>query len=230
MTSLGKLVFGDIHQRYIKDSSRRALTQDDLSAECTDSLSLAYENLLYMPLDIIERHSIAINTLDISYNKFSRNLQFLLEFDHLTSLNLDHNIIDEHTVFPYMPQLELLWLNHNGIDNLYPFIKNLHKSLPNLKYLCLMGNNAAPSYLNDGSTYDYLQYRLFVISWFPRLVHLDDSKVTADQQLEARRLFKRPLFEDFLQHTTVPECVKHLHNRITNTFWSFDKQRRNFIV
>ncbi|XP_014475634.1 PREDICTED: leucine-rich repeat-containing protein C10orf11-like isoform X2 [Dinoponera quadriceps] len=223
MTSLGKLVFGDIHQRYIKDSSKRSLTQDDLSAEYTDSLSLAYENLLYMPLDIIERHSITINTLDISYNKFSRNLQFLLEFDHLTSLNLDHNIIDEYTVFPYMPQLELLWLNHNGIDNLYPFIKNLHKSLPNLKYLCLMGNNAAPSYLNDRTSYDHLQYRLFVISWFPRLVHLDDSRVTADQRKEAGRLFKRPLFEDLV-------CVKYLHNRLTNTFWSFDKQKKNFIV
>lgn len=88
-----------------------------------------------------------------------RNLQFLLEFDHLTSLNLDHNIVDEHTVFPYMPQLELLWLNHNGIDNLYPFIKNLHKSLPNLKYLCLMGNNVTSSYLNDGTSYEHLKYR-----------------------------------------------------------------------
>lgn len=72
MTSLGKLVFGDIHQRYIKDSSKRSLTQDDLSVEYTDSLSLAYENLFYMPLDIVERHSITVNTLDISYNKFSR--------------------------------------------------------------------------------------------------------------------------------------------------------------
>ncbi|EFN86677.1 leucine-rich melanocyte differentiation-associated protein isoform X2 [Harpegnathos saltator] len=230
MTSLGKLVFGDIHQRYIKDSSRRSLTQDDLSAEYTDSLSLAYENLLYMPMDIIETYGVTIDTLDISYNKFSRNLQFLLEFDHLTSLNLDHNIIDEHTVFPYMPQLELLWLNHNGINTLYPFIKNLCKSLPNLRYLCLMGNNAAPSYLNDGTSYDHLQYRLFVISWFPMLVHLDDSKVTADQRREARKLFKRPLFEDLLQHTIVPECVKHLHNRITNTLWGFDKRRKNLIV
>lgn len=72
MTSLGKLVFGDIHQRYMKDLSKRSLTQDDLSAEYADSLSLAYENLLYMPLNIIERHSVTINTLDISYNKFSR--------------------------------------------------------------------------------------------------------------------------------------------------------------
>lgn len=58
-----------------------------------------------------------------------------------------------------MPNLELLWLNHNYIKNLHPFIKNLHKSIPNLKYLCLMGNEAAPSYLNGGSFFEYLQYR-----------------------------------------------------------------------
>lgn len=72
MTSLGKLVFGDIHERYMKDFSKKSLTQDDSSVEHADSLSLAYENLLYMPLDIIERHGITVNTLDVSYNKFSR--------------------------------------------------------------------------------------------------------------------------------------------------------------
>ena len=88
-----------------------------------------------------------------------RNLQFLAEFENLTSLNLDHNNIDDHTVFPHMPKLQLLWLNHNNIEELYPFIKNLHESVPNLRYLCLMGNKAAPSYLNGGTFYDYLQYR-----------------------------------------------------------------------
>lgn len=88
-----------------------------------------------------------------------RNLQFLAEFENLTSLNLDHNDIDDHTVFPHMPKLQLLWLNHNNIEELYPFIKNLYESMPNLRYLCLMGNKAAPSYLNGGSFYDYLQYR-----------------------------------------------------------------------
>lgn len=90
---------------------------------------------------------------------YFRNLQFLSEFDNLRSINLDHNKVDDITVFPNMPNLELLWLNHNSIKNLYPFIKNLHRSMPNLKYLCLMGNEAAPSYLNGGDFYDYLRYR-----------------------------------------------------------------------
>ena len=87
-------------------------------------------------------------------------MHFLSEFENLTSLNLDHNSIDAFTVFPYMPNLRLLWLNHNNVDDLFPFLKNLHDSLPNLRYLCLMGNKAAPSYLNGGTFYDYLQYRL----------------------------------------------------------------------
>ncbi|CAK9823772.1 Leucine-rich melanocyte differentiation-associated protein [Anthophora retusa] len=154
MTSLGKLIFVDIHCRHPK-----SLSSDKPSVDVVDSLSLAFENLFYMPFDIIENYGNTLRTLDISHNKFSRNLQFLAEFENLTSLNLDHNDIDDHTVFPYMPKLQLLWLNHNSVEELYPFIKNLYESVPNLRYLCLMGNKAAPSYLNGGTFYDYLQYR-----------------------------------------------------------------------
>ena len=136
-----------------------------------------------------------------------------------------------------MPKLQLLWLNNNNITELYPFVKNLYDSVPNLRYLCLMGNKAAPSYLNGGTFYDYLQYRLvyffllrvplcyirfirrlFVISWFPRLIHLDDREVTQEQRLEAKRLFKRPLLETFAENAPLPECLKLIHNKITNFF------------
>lgn len=90
---------------------------------------------------------------------FFRRLQFLGEFENLTSLIMDHNNVDSHTILPVMPKLKLLWLNHNCIKDLFPFIKNLYSSVPNLRYLSLMGNKAAPSYLNGGSFYDYLQYR-----------------------------------------------------------------------
>lgn len=207
-----------------------------------------------------------------------RNLQFLAEFENLTSLNLDHNNIDDHTVFPHMPKLQLLWLNHNNIEELYPFIKNLYESLPNLRYLCLMGNKAAPSYLNGGTFYDYLQYRyehkkqleihncfnnninnnhirwihadyiyftvinifikkrLYVISWFPHLVHLDDRAVTPEQRQEAKRLFKRPLLENLTENAPLPECIKHLHNKIANIFskptlpYKLKPRGTNFVV
>lgn len=171
----------------------------------------------------------------------NRNLQFLAEFDNITSLNLDHNNIDTFTIFPPMPRLQLLWLNHNKIDDLYPFVKNLNASVPNLRYLCMMGNKATPSYLNGGSFYEYLQSRLldeyegfysrlcvltsyfkrsrlFVISWFPQLIHLDDRVVTPEQRSEAKRLFKRPLLDQIAGNTQVPECIKHLHNKMSNIF------------
>lgn len=213
MTSLGRLIFVDLHCRHPK-----SLSSDKSSVDNIDSLSLAFENLFYMPFDIIENYSNTLHTLDISHNKFTRNLQFLSEFENLTSLNLDHNNIDDHTVFPHMPKLQLLWLNHNNIEELYPFIKNLYESVPNLRYLCLMGNKAAPSYLNGGTFYDYLQYRLYVISWFPHLVHLDDRTVTPEQRQEAKRLFKRPLLENLTEYAPLPECIKQLHNKIANIF------------
>ncbi|XP_014616368.1 leucine-rich melanocyte differentiation-associated protein-like [Polistes fuscatus] len=214
MTSLGKLIFIDIHSRNPKISF-----SNDLQANHVESLSFAFQNLFHMPFDIIENYGNTIHTLDISNNKFCRNLHFLSEFENLTSLNLDYNNIDDFTVFPYMPKLQLLWINHNKIDQLYPFIKNLYESMPNLKYLSLMGNKAAPSYLNGGTFYDYLQYRLFIISWFPHLVHLDDRTITFEQCQEAKRLFKRPFLESLSENAPLPECLKYLHKKLANMFF-----------
>jgi len=50
-----------------------------------------------------------------------------------------------------------------------------------------------------------------VLSWFPHLVHLDDRTVTEQQLLQAKKLFRRSLLEDFV---AVPECIKDLHNKI----------------
>lgn len=50
-----------------------------------------------------------------------------------------------------------------------------------------------------------------MLSWFPHLVHLDDRTVNDEQLLEAKRLFKRPLFENTIE---LPECIKDLHNKI----------------
>ncbi|XP_020292911.1 uncharacterized protein LOC109859151 isoform X2 [Pseudomyrmex gracilis] len=205
MTCLGTLVFADKH-------SRQSLSMSDSTkTQVVNSLSLAYEDLFTIPHNILQDFGTAIYHLDISHNMFSRNLQFLSEFDNLRSLNMDHNMIDDTTVFPHMPNLELLWLNHNQIANLYPFVKNLQRSIPNLKYLCLMGNKAAPSYLNGGTFYDYINYRLFVLSWFPYLVHLDDRTVTEEQRLEAKRLYKRPIYEDLIP---LPKCIKDLSDKI----------------
>lgn len=68
MTSLGRLIFVDIHCRHPK-----SLSSDKPSV---DSLSLAFENLFYMPFDIIENYGNTLHTLDISHNKFNRYVLF----------------------------------------------------------------------------------------------------------------------------------------------------------
>ncbi|XP_030029969.2 leucine-rich melanocyte differentiation-associated protein isoform X1 [Manduca sexta] len=164
------------------------------NVEDSGKLTLAYERLYEVPRTIVERFSDHIKYIDLSHNKIT-NLDALVHFKHLTSLIADHNPITENCVLPPLPKLELLWLNHCKISSLYPWVGKLKDSCPNLQYLCLMGNPAAPSYFNGGTFYEYLQYRLFVISQFPSLNHLDDRKVTDDQRAEAHRLYKRPFLE-----------------------------------
>lgn len=71
MTSLGRLIFVDLHCRH-----SNSLSSDKPSVDVVDSLSLAFENLFYMPFDIIENYSNTLHTLDISHNKFSRYVLF----------------------------------------------------------------------------------------------------------------------------------------------------------
>lgn len=73
MTSLGKLIFADINSRHTSRSSSDDC-DSSLSTNYSDdrSISLAFENLFFMPYDIIEKYDLLISTLDISHNKFSR--------------------------------------------------------------------------------------------------------------------------------------------------------------
>jgi hypothetical protein len=154
--------------------------------------------------------SLADNSVKLHLFIFS-DLQFLEEFKNLTSVILDHNKIPSEVEFPMMPNVTLLWLNYNNIQNLYPFIRNLRAAFPMLKQLSLMGNPVAPPCRED-TFYDYLQYRLFVISWLQNLEHLDDRSVTQDEREEALRLYKRPLLER-MQSISLP---KLFHNTFSS--------------
>lgn len=176
----------------------------ELFVSCVDEeeentkLTLAYGKLYEIPRSLVETYADNVKYLDISHNMIT-NLDALVFFNNLTSLIADNNPITENCILPPLPKLQLLWMNHCKITSLYPWVGKLRESCSDLKYLCLMGNPAAPSLLNGGTFYEYLQYRLFVISQFPSLNHLDDRKVTEDQRIEAQRLYKRPFFERFLK-------------------------------
>ncbi|XP_037867480.1 leucine-rich melanocyte differentiation-associated protein isoform X2 [Bombyx mori] len=204
--------------------------------EDSTKLTLAYEWLYEVPRTIVDKFSNHIKYLDISHNKIT-NLDPLVHFFHLSSLIADHNPITENCALPPLPKLELLWLNHCKIASLYPWVGKLKESCPNLQYLCLMGNPAAPSYFNGGTFYEYLQYRLFIISQFPLLNHLDDRKVTDDQRTEALRLYKRPFLERLVspgsrggisQLMQAPAKWNTVHGKL-NSLWSKAKNRNLLI-
>ena len=99
------------------------------------------------------------NTADMKIFTFFRDPDFIVYFEHLETLILDHNRINENVVFPRITTLTTLWMNFNLIGNLYPFADNLAQSFPKLNYLSMMGNPAAPSFINYGKFHDYVVYR-----------------------------------------------------------------------
>lgn len=204
MTSLGAFVF--LSQNESKVSFGFEPTEPEPEEE-VERLSLAYERLHCMPKVLLYDLAPKIKILDISHNEFE-NLEFLKNFKQLTNLICDRNYINSSTRLPYMPKLELLWLNHCKIYELYPWIKCLQESCPNLKYLSLMGNRGVPSVLHKNNFCEYLQYRLYVISLFPNLIHLDDQAVTAEQHLEAAKLNKKTILERLCANNKIPAYLR----------------------
>lgn len=214
MTSLSALM--------LLSQSNEKTTNDALNQEYSKRLSLAYERLHNVPKILKQEFAPYIQILDISNNEFD-NLFFLKDFKKLTSLICDHNNITSKSEAPYMPNLELLWLNHCKIHELYPWAQKLSQSCPNLKYLSLMGNLAAPSYLNGGNFYDHLQYRAYIISLFPKLIHLDDRAVNAYQRQEAERIYKKPLVDRIIPNKPAhyfPEYFRTISGRLNNILTS----------
>ena len=92
-------------------------------------------------------------------NRSYRDLGSLSGLDQLETLVLDHNKLDCHVRFPLLPSLKMLSVNCNEIKNLSIFVKNLASSFFYLKFLCMMKNEAAPSYFNGGSVDQFQDYR-----------------------------------------------------------------------
>ena len=58
-----------------------------------------------------------------------------------------------------------------------------------MHYLSMMGNPAAPSFLNDGTFHDYVIYRLYLLAQISTLTYLDDRMVEEDEKQEAMRMY-----------------------------------------
>jgi len=152
-----------------------------------DRLSLAYKELDDIPEKIIEKYS-HIRELDLSNNKIVE-LRHLRGFTRLETLVLDNNQITSHSRFPKLPTLLNLCVNSNQISNLSTFIENIVESLPNLKYLSMLRNEACPNYFNGGTPKSYDDYRHFVISQIKTLSHLDSTPVSDQERQAASRKY-----------------------------------------
>ena len=78
-------------------------------------------------------------------------------FDWLYSDTIPNPLILTETVW-LIYLYNFYWYN---LENLSIFIEKIAKALPNLKYLSMMNNRAAPSYFNGGTLSEYTDYRYF---------------------------------------------------------------------
>lgn len=156
-------------------------------------LNLAHQNLRNVPKTLINSFQTRVKIIDLSNNNINE-VSFLKSFTSLTCIILDHNEIGSNAIFPFLPNVNILWLNYNNVTMLNEFIKRLASSFPSLRQLSLMGNPGVPQ-CHEDTYYDYLRYRLFVISCFSGLEYLDDRPVTEHERKEAARLFGSPIFE-----------------------------------
>lgn len=132
-----------------------------------------------------------ILSLDLTENSLTgqNDLKFLLDFVNLRTLILDKNQIQSNIRLPLMLSLTTLWCNHNRIENLAVFVQNVAQACPNLSFLSMMNNKAAPSYFNGGTLAEYNDYRLYVISRLTRLTMLDDKEITDEERAHAKSVY-----------------------------------------
>ncbi|XP_065069591.1 leucine-rich melanocyte differentiation-associated protein-like [Rhopilema esculentum] len=177
-----------------RNSQKSIFSQKDDVRSKDESWNLAFRDLNESSLwTILGHHHDKLEktkTLDLSYNCLEK-LNCICMIQHLETLVLDHNRINCNTTFPSLPDLTMLSLNSNLIQNLSLFIKNLATSLPGLRYLSLMKNGAAPSYFNGGTVEQYQDYRLFITSHFVNLEVLDDRKITEEEKAKAYAVYGR---------------------------------------
>ena len=154
----------------------------------TKKLSFAYQDFESIPDQLLPEDTSSVDYLDLTENRLD-DLRFLTEFPNLQTLIVDKNRVTSNVKIPPLNRLHTLWINQNEITNLSVFIQTLAKHCPQVRYLSMMKNPAAPSFFNGGSYQQYVDYRYYVISQLPRLIMLDDRQVSLEERQEAERIY-----------------------------------------
>ena len=153
-------------------------------------VNIAFKNLNEVPKAITRQFSKCATTLDLSQN-YLTDLRSIESFTKLHTLIVDGNNLSSFIALNYVPNLRMLSVNDNNIENLSVFIKRLSEDCPRLKCLSMMKNTAAPSYFNGGTKEQNADYRAFVISHFPLLENLDGNMVQQNEKIEAYQVYGR---------------------------------------
>ncbi|XP_037092032.1 leucine-rich melanocyte differentiation-associated protein-like [Pollicipes pollicipes] len=170
-------------------------------------LSLAYRDLTDVSNYVADQHGARVEYLDLSHNKI-RNLQFLARFDRLTTLVLDHNRLTSSSIPPPLPRLKTVWINHNNVKDLAPFLRALRYNCPNILHLSLIGNPAVPALVSGSSRGVFYRYRILVLTYFPRLLSLDQQRVEA---------WERPDSDTLWAKVTSPDSWRQVQRQVSVT-------------
>ncbi|XP_075264847.1 leucine-rich melanocyte differentiation-associated protein-like [Convolutriloba macropyga] len=164
-----------LFRRSNKDSSKSRRRK--MSAPAKDILIIG-KNLTTFPFNsTYSRLAKQCVLLDLTQNKI-KHLDFLSEFPYLRTLIIDENCLQSVFKCHQLDSLENLSVNKNDISNLPVFLNNLKCFFPNLKWLSMMNNEAAPSYFNGGSKFEHSDYRMYVSYKLPQLMFLDCETIT----------------------------------------------------
>ena len=149
-------------------------------------VSLAYNGPGCLDAAFCDEFRDLVVELDLSHTGV-QDLGDLHDFTRLRRLVLCHNPRLTATMqFPRLLALETLWANWCAIDNAAVFVEHVAAAFPNLRYMSLFGNQACPSIFTGHSLAQYNDYRQFVISKLPSLIHLEDRVITPMEREKAR--------------------------------------------
>ncbi|KAF0299215.1 Leucine-rich melanocyte differentiation-associated protein [Amphibalanus amphitrite] len=169
------------------------------------ALSLAYRDLRDVSNFVADQHGANINYLDLSHNKI-RNLQFLVGFERLATLILDHNRVMSYSSLPPMPHLTTLCRSTTTRSR--PFLRSLRFNCPNLRHLSMIGNPSVPSLVRGSSRGNLHRYRTMVLMYFPRLASLDQQRVQA---------WERPDSDTLWDKVTSPQNWRQAQRKVSVT-------------
>ncbi len=180
--------------------------------DAEDELTLVDQSLHAMPAELIRTKGTILRRIDLSQNQLSSVASLSWPYGAPSWPALQELILDKNQLQSLaglgpgpLPQLRTLWLNNNAVEDLELLLGELEKLAPNLTYLSMMRNPAAPeSYFADahglsspgsgsgstggadgGGMESYHRFRLYVCYRLKKLEFLDSTPVTSEERKEA---------------------------------------------